>query len=991
MVTVDGRLAIRRGAGGIARINLNGKTSPFLVREAGVSEASANLVYVCDQWEIDLGRRELRSRGIPLPLGGRGFEIVTVLVQSATELVTKDRMMERVWPGAVVGEGTLHVHISAVRKALGQDRAMLKTVSGRGYRLLGSWTPQQREGTAPPVYSSLTRTSGAPPANNFAPLISRLICRAAACQFVRDLVSAYRVVTLTGPGGIGKTSLAIKAIRYLLPYFEDGGWLVELASLSDPGLVPSTVASTLGLKLAGEISADSVAHAVGGRHLLLVLDNCEHVIDAVATVAETFTRLCPRTTIVATSREVLRIDGESVYRVPPLDVPAIGQAAPDYVLQYSAVELFVARTKALNAGFSPHAEDLASIAAICRRLDGIPLAIEFAAARAAVLGVQGVAAGLRDRFALLTAGRRTALPRQRTLRATLDWSHELLPDAERRLLRRLAVFPGGFTIDAAAAVMTDTGFDASAVLDGIANLVAKSWVALDKSGAAARWTLLETIRAYALEKLVEHAEADVAAEHHACYFRDLFTPQARGAKSSLSDEDLARWVREIDNVRAALDWSFSSAGDEAIGIDLTVAYAPVWRYMSLMRECRERCERALLSLEPDVTANMSLRMELQMDLAAAIFITMGPPEQAKTLLTEALETADALNDLNAQARALSTLISVYASRGGYGKAQIAAEQIEQIAHRLGDPIHLRFAYQQRGTTLLWVGRPREARQYLERVLRLPAAPGDRQGAIYYNPNDRALARAMLARALWMQGFADQALDEARLSVEELQGTDPPLQLCRILYQGICRIATITGDFATADREIVRLIEVATGLNAHVWVTSGHFLKGQLLVERGEFAQGLLVLRDAFETCDRTGWHISYAEFKSALALGLAGTGRLDEALVALDGAMAADREGGRGWCAPELLRIKGEVLLQQAADLSLAAEDCFSQAAQIAREQGALFWELRVALSVARLRVSQGRHHEARAPLASVYDRFTEGFATADLQAARTLLEGLPP
>jgi predicted ATPase/DNA-binding winged helix-turn-helix (wHTH) protein len=779
-----------------------------------VSEASANLVYSCEQWEVDLGRRELRSRGIPVPLGGRAFEIVTVLVQSATELVTKDHMMERVWPGAIVGEGTLHVHISAVRKALGPDRAMLKTVSGRGYRLLGSWTPQQREASAAPVYSPLTRTYGTPPANNFPPLITRLIGRAAAAQFVRDLVSAYRVVTLTGPGGIGKTSLAIKAVRYLLPDFEDGGWIVELASLSDPGLVPSTVASTLGLKLAGEISAESVARAVGGRHLVLVLDNCEHVIDAAANLAETLTRLCPRTTIVATSREVLRIDGESVYRVPPLDVPALGQAAPDYIMQYSAVELFVARTKAVNAGFSPQAEDLASIATICRHLDGIPLAIEFAAARAAVLSVQGVAAGLRDRFALLTAGRRMALPRHRTLRATLDWSHELLPETERRLLRRLAVFSGGFTIDAAAAVMTDTGFDASAVLDGIANLVAKSWVALDKSGAA-RWTLLETIRAYALEKLVEHAEADIAAQHHALYFRDLFTPQARGARSSLSDEDLARCVREIDNVRAALDWSFSSAADQAIGVDLTAAYAPVWRHLSLMSECRERCERALLSLEPHVTANMSLRMELQIAFASAIFITMGPPEQAKTLLTEAVETADALNDLNAQAEALSTLFAIYASRGEYGRAQIAAERIEKIAHRIGNPIHLRVAYRLMGLTLLSSGKPREAQQYLERVLRFPAAPGDRHGVIYYNSNDHAVARAVLARALWMQGFAEQALNEARLSLKELQGTDHQLQLCRILYHGICRIATMIGDFATADREITRLIEVATGLNAHV--------------------------------------------------------------------------------------------------------------------------------------------------------------------------------
>jgi tetratricopeptide (TPR) repeat protein len=320
--------------------------------------------------------------------------------------------------------------------------------------------------------------------------------------------------------------------------------------------------------------------------------------------------------------------------------------------------------------------------------------------------------------------------------------------------------------------------------------------------------------------------------------------------------------------------------------------------------------------------------------------------------------------------------------------------MEQIAHRIGDPIYLRLAYQQLGIALCLRGRPREGQQYLERVLRVSAAAGDCRDAIYYNSNDHAVVRSMQARALWMQGLTDQALDEARLSLEELQSADHQLLLCRILYQGICRIATMTGDFAIADREIARLIGAATGFNAPLWKTAGRFLKGKLLVERGEFAPGLLLLRDAFETCDRTGWRISYEEFKGALALGLAGTGRLDEALVALDDAMAADREGadGHGWYAPELLRIKGEVLLQQAVDQStLAAEDCFDQAAQIARAQGALFWELRIALSVARLKVSQGRRHEARARLASVYDRFAEGFATADMQAARTLLEGLPP
>jgi predicted ATPase len=553
------------------------------------------------------------------------------------------------------------------------------------------------------------------------------------------------------------------------------------------------------------------------------------------------------------------------------------------------------------------------------------------------------------------------------------------------------VFAGGFTIDSATAVMADAGPDTAMVADCIANLVTKSLVTLDPTSGAARWTLLETIRAYALEKLAEHAEVDIAAGHHALYFRDLFAPQARGARSSLSDDNLARHIREIDNVRAALDWSFSPAGDPAIGVDLTAAYAPVWRHLSQMSECSERCERALLGLEPHVTANMRLRMELQINLASAIFITMGPPEQAKALLIEALETADALNDLNAQAGALSMLISIYFARGEFGRAQIAAERIEQVAHRIGDPVHLRFAYQQMANTLLTRGRSREAQQYLERLLRSPAASGDPRDAIYYNSNDHAADRATLAQALWVQGFAEQAVNEARLCLKELRGADHPLLLCRALY-GIGRMSTMIGDFATADREIARMIEVTKGSNAHFWEAAARFLQGKLLVERGEFAQGLPVLRDAFETCDRTGWHISYEEYKGALALGLAGTGRLDEALLAVDDAMAADRtkSDGRGWYAPELLRIKGEVLLQQAAgQLALAAEDCFNQAAQMAHEQGALFWELRIALSLARLRVSQGRHHEARQPLAAVYDRFTEGFTTADLQAARIMLEGL--
>ncbi|HYB09072.1 MAG TPA: winged helix-turn-helix domain-containing protein, partial [Alphaproteobacteria bacterium] len=266
-------------------------------------------VYESEGWEVDLARLELRAGGSPVPIGRRAFEIVVVLVQSAGELVTKDDIMVRIWPGAIVEDNTVQVHISAIRKALGADRGMLKTVSGRGYRLLGNWAIRQESAPTTPDVLERARPAARPFETNVPVAASALVGREAAVQHLRDLLSAYRVVTLTGPGGIGKTVLASEIARRLFPTIESDVLFVELVSLSDPSLVPSTVAGVLGLRLGGdEISPESVARAVGDKKLLLVLDNCEHVIDAGARMAETVVRLCPHTTVLATSREVLRIE-----------------------------------------------------------------------------------------------------------------------------------------------------------------------------------------------------------------------------------------------------------------------------------------------------------------------------------------------------------------------------------------------------------------------------------------------------------------------------------------------------------------------------------------------------------------------------------------------------------------------------------------------------------------------------------------------------------
>src|SRR6266404_5492786 len=408
------------------------------IQGAHISAPKPERVYVSGRWEIDLAQRQLRAHGVAVPIGNRAFEIISVLVQSAGKLLSKDDLMGRVW-GAIVEENTIQVHISAIRKALGPDRGMLKTISGRGYRLLGSWAIREEEqASAEPIYFEQIRKSVRPFQSNLPSRASDLIGRDGAVQHLLNLLSAYRAVTLTGPGGIGKTSLALEVARNLFPTFQGDAWLVELVSLSDPALVPSAVASALELKLVSkEISPQSVARAIGGKKLLVVLDNCEHVVDAVASLAETVLRMCPHTTVLATSREPLRIDGEHLCRVPPLDVPSQNPAEPHNILEHSAVQLFVARTTALRSDFSVDADSLPAISAICIHLDGIPLAIELAAARAAALGPQQVASRLDDRLALLSGGRRTALPRHQTIRATLDWSYELLPDCERCQFCRL--------------------------------------------------------------------------------------------------------------------------------------------------------------------------------------------------------------------------------------------------------------------------------------------------------------------------------------------------------------------------------------------------------------------------------------------------------------------------------------------------------------------------------------------------------------------------
>jgi predicted ATPase/DNA-binding winged helix-turn-helix (wHTH) protein len=946
-----------------------------------------NLVYACEPWEVDLARRELRSSGTPVALGNRAFEIVEVLARAGGQLVTKDDLMERIWPGAVVGENTLHVHISAVRKALGRDRGMLKTSSGRGYRLIGDWKARHGDAAEAPPALQPRPPSGERPPTNFPLIVTRLVGRSMAVQRVRDLVSAYRVVTLTGPGGIGKTALAIKAVRDLLADFEDGAWLVELASLSDAALVPSAVAGALGLKLGGErVTAESLAHGIGDKHLLLVLDNCEHLIEAVAALVDALMRLCPRAIVLATSREVMRIQGESAYRVPALEVPD-GQEAPDIILGHSAVELFVTRAKALDAGFSSQPADLPSIVEICRHLDGIPLAIEFAAARAAFVGIEQVAAGLRDRFALLTSGRRTAIPRHRTLRAALDWSYQLLSDEEQRLLRHLAVFPAGFAFEAAQAV-GGIGRGGQSIVEDLSSLVSKSLCERVNPASPARWRLLETIRAYALEKLTQNGEHPGAARRHAEHVLDLVSPVAAGSRAWLSRDDVARCSLELDNVRAALDWAFSPDGDADLGARLTAAFAPIWQTLSLMGECRDRVERMLATRITDTHSSQATELRMWVAYSESLTMTSAPVERTRGAIKKAMALAADIHDVDLQAGLLYGQWSIEFMSGDHGAALIAARQLAAITRRSSDTAKL-VGDRILGASLLCAGKLVDAQDCLQRVVDFYVAPSDGHHPLLFRRDPRVLARERLARVLSLRGYIDRAYAEARTSFEMAQSSGAGITVCWVVHDALCPIALTMGDLAAAEGAIAAMSDWATRIDAPLWRMMATSWKGKLLIERGEFARGIELISQTLEACEQSGWQMGHVQFLGCLAEGLAGLGDFEEAVGKLDRAIAWADDKGEAWYRAELLRMKGDLMLRQSRiGRAVEAEDCFRTATEIAREQGALLWELRTALSLARLRVSQGRLDEARQLLAPVHDRFTEGLDTPALRASRALLDG---
>ncbi|MEJ0040457.1 MAG: winged helix-turn-helix domain-containing protein [Gammaproteobacteria bacterium] len=898
--------------------------------------------------------RQLLKGDTPVQIGSREFDILIALVERAGQVVTKRELFARVWPGVVVEESSLRVHVAGLRKVLadGQDPTRyIVNVPGRGYSFVASLT-----GALAPASPAWARD---PPHR-----ATRVIGRDNDIRAVAELIAGHRFVTLHGPGGVGKTTLGLAVAGAQAYAFADGVGFVDLSLNIGVHTAADALASVLGLVVRTSDPTANILDFIRGRAMLLVLDSCETTIGDAAALAESIIRQAPGVAILATSREPLRAQSEYVYPLEPLSVPPEGLiATTSDLLVFPAAELFCERAVAAGYRAELNDADAVIVGDICRRVDGNALALELAASRVSTYGLRQTADLLDSHMKLAWRGRRTAPPRHQTLTAMLDWSYALIDERERDVLRRLSVFVGVFGLEEIRGVAGDS----DEVIEAFEQLVLKSLVAVDTNEPRPRYRLLDTTRAYARAKLLEAGAAGEVSRRHARYYLDWLTRSTHVAAVS---------VEHTSNIRAALEWTFSNGGDTETGLGLATYACELFLRLGMLTESRRCSERALEALPPEL-AGSHREVALRTALAFALMFTGGSSNVVRESLENALGMAERLGDRTHQFRLLGGLHMYHRRAGAVDELLPTARRAAAIVPLLGG------AAEVAAQTLLGVsnhvkGNLDAAYAALAAVRKVPVDPN---GMINFHGLHRE-AHAMIAVTLWFRGFPDQAAQAAAPSAASIDvGRDPVTACLCLLWSAIAYY--FRGDWAIAEGYLERLIRVASehALAPHKWLGVG--IRGSVKVQRGEADEGVSDLWESLRRLEAGGFVVYTPWLTCCLAEALASRRDLAQArslINALDPAPGSRSDVYM----PEYLRVWGSVLAQ-AGDVA-AAERAFQHSIEMADTQGALSWRLRTVSSQARLRLEQGRLPEAREPLAQTYGRFTEGFETLDLRTARALL-----
>lgn len=920
-------------------------------------------------------RRLLLDGQQAVRIGSRAFDLLSLLVEQAGEVVDKEALIKRAWPKVVVEQTSLRFHIAMLRKLLGdgQDGARYITnISGRGYCFVA---PVQRG--SPSLDHSATPSiaddvSLAP--QNLPVRLTRMVGRQTLLRALAAQLPQQRIVTIVATGGMGKSTLALALAEQLLPQYPQGVWFIDLSMLKEEALVASTVATTLNIGVNPQDALPRLLTELRHHRMLLLLDNCEHVRQGVASVVDA---LLANTGIhvLATSREALGAHDEAVSFLPSLPTPSPGEArTAAEALTYAAVQLFVERAIASQDSFELSDAEAEAASEICRRLDGMPLALELAAARMDAFGVHGLLRQLKDQFELPAGPRRGAPDRHRTLKALLDWSYAMLSPTEQHLLRQVSIFCGPFDQDALHRVLTDGAQGQTELQESMRSLVSRSLVTMESGPDHIRYRLLDTTRVYALDRLRLSDEHTEVRRRHAGYLCHALSESTHDWISMPREALMQKYAHLVDEVRAALDWALAPEGDAPAGLTLLiVAAGPLGHLVTHPEEFVARTQQALQLQALSRVQDPALEYRLHALLATLSLLSRGPNTLSEQAFEQATQMADQLGDKRLQAESCNGRFIEAFGSGRYDEALRHAVGFSNAVADSPDTMHALADARLRALCLHFLGHHEQAVPLIDHVLR-HTSPVVRVGPGY--PYDRRVSmRILLARTLWIQGMSMQAIEVATEALEHAE-REQSTAMSHALAWAACPIALWNGERDSAAAHIEHLLSHSTLHRRAYWA----------------------------------GWGSSYRQILDGAAHGdapphknhafsdtpLTNSTSLCDMLTTLDPGyltpptLARVKQGTVGWCSPEILRAAGDrARFSTAANPDARAEELYQDALDSARAQGALGWELRAATSLARLKAAQQRRAEAQALLEPCYQRFTEGWQHADLRTARALLEDL--
>jgi predicted ATPase/DNA-binding winged helix-turn-helix (wHTH) protein len=946
------------------------------------SHASASRVASFGPFRLRATERLLERDGEALKIGSRALEVLIMLVEHAPQVVSKRDLIARAWGSLVVDDGSLRVQVAALRKMLGDGESgarYITNVPGRGYCFAApvTWATARAapsEATSPQVS-----------APRLPKRLPRMVGRDDTVQQLARRLREQRFVSIVGAGGIGKTTVALAVAHEVLSEFPEAVHLLDLAALQDPRLVAGALASELGISVDSDNPLPAILTFLGEQRMLLLFDSCEHVIEAVAALAENIFREAPQVHILATSRESLRAEGEQVHHLSPLECPppSSESLSATQALGFPAVQLFVSQIAASGHVFELNDGDAPIVAEICRRLDGIALALELAARRVGVYGVRGTASLLDSQFRLLWRGRRTALPRHQTLSATLDWSYNLLTDTERLTLRRLAVFVGPFSLDAVLGVAQEN-LDPAELTEALATLVEKSLVAPD-STSAMHYRLLDTTRSYAWQKLIESGEQLAIARRHCEYVTCALESLGASIWAAPRPQNRAYFVSNLSNLRAALEWAFSEQGDTALGVRLTAASACLFFQMTLLPECATWTERAIKSL--GTVGGTRLESELQACFALAVMVTKGNVTTARTAMARTLEVAEALGDAPMQLLILHHWFFRWQLRSGdfRGFSELIT-RIEAVAKQIDDPYADAIAHDAAATKEFFIGDQRKVPALSGIASAAPVHSGKfNTSFVQWSARNVSF---VLPRSLWLLGRTDEALKMAKKAVQEVTSVDRPSKFCYMLM-AVTLLFLEIGDLKSAEDSIDCLLNWTARDSLLTYARAAVGWRGWLAVLRGDSSRGIESLRAALEAQHEDGYELYRPDMSKALGEALLKTGQLELAYRRIREEIEWCETRLRKQETCDLLRVKGEILLQRSEPDMQEGESCLVSALRLAKQEGLLSLELRSGISLARLWANQGAARKGLELLSAIYHRFPDGSQTRDLIEASNLLDEL--